>query len=177
MIEPDHPDLSIGQQCKLLSIARSSFHYTPKGETEQNLKLMRQIDEQFLETPFLGVRQDDLAPTQRRPPRQREADTPADAPHGAHADLPETQRQQAIEGPQDLSISAKRSAGGSPEPSLVLGHHLPAHAAWVPLPRGDHGLAHPQGAVLEDLEHAGGRSSGNPCTGRLADPPHSVSRR
>ncbi len=25
MIEPDHPDLSIGQQCKLLLIARSSF--------------------------------------------------------------------------------------------------------------------------------------------------------
>ncbi|MAQ46125.1 MAG: hypothetical protein CL812_09740 [Confluentimicrobium sp.] len=57
MIEPDHPDLSIGQQCKLLSIARSSFYYTPKGESEQNLGLMRQIDEQFLETPFFGVRQ------------------------------------------------------------------------------------------------------------------------
>jgi hypothetical protein len=57
MIEPDHPKLSIGQQCKLLSIARSSFYYTPKGETEQNLGLMRQIDEQFLETPFFGVRQ------------------------------------------------------------------------------------------------------------------------
>lgn len=57
MIEPDHPQLSIGQQCKLLSISRSSFYYTPKGETEQNLSLMRQIDEQFLETPFFGVRQ------------------------------------------------------------------------------------------------------------------------
>ncbi|WP_223306358.1 IS3 family transposase [Mameliella alba] len=56
-IEPDHPDLSIGQQCKLLSIARSSFYYTPKGETEQNLGLMRRIDEQFLEKPFFGVRQ------------------------------------------------------------------------------------------------------------------------
>jgi len=53
MIEPDHPDLSIGQQCKLLSIARSSFNYTPTGETEQNLGLMRRIDEQFLETPFM----------------------------------------------------------------------------------------------------------------------------
>jgi aryl-alcohol dehydrogenase-like predicted oxidoreductase len=57
MIEPDHPQLSIGQQCKLLSISRSSFYYTPKGETDQNLSLMRQIDEQFLETPFFGVRQ------------------------------------------------------------------------------------------------------------------------
>ena len=32
MIERDHPDLSIGQQCALLSIPRSSFYYTPKGE-------------------------------------------------------------------------------------------------------------------------------------------------
>ena len=59
MIEPDHPDLSIGQQCKLLSIARSSFYYTPKGESEQNLGLMRRIDERpaDFETPFFGVRQ------------------------------------------------------------------------------------------------------------------------
>src|SRR5690554_5821994 len=57
MIEPDHPRLSVVQQCKLLSISRSSFYYTPKGETAQNLDLMRRIDEQFLETPFFGVRQ------------------------------------------------------------------------------------------------------------------------
>jgi putative transposase len=57
MIEPDHPVLSIGKQCTLLSIARSSFYYTPKGETEINLALMRRIDEQFLETPFFKVRQ------------------------------------------------------------------------------------------------------------------------
>jgi putative transposase len=57
MIEPSHPALSIGRQCVLLSLARSSFYYTPKGESETNLALMRQIDEQFLETPFYGVRQ------------------------------------------------------------------------------------------------------------------------
>ncbi|HCO54192.1 MAG TPA: IS3 family transposase, partial [Pelagibacterium sp.] len=57
MIEPDHPVLSIGKQCTLLSLSRSSFYYTPKGETEINLVLMRRIDEQFLETPFFGVRQ------------------------------------------------------------------------------------------------------------------------
>jgi len=37
MVERDHPDLSIGQQCALLSIPRSSFYYTPQGEIEQNL--------------------------------------------------------------------------------------------------------------------------------------------
>ena len=57
MVEPAYPDLSVGKQCKLLSISRSSFYYTPKGETTMNLALMRQIDDQFLETPFFGVRQ------------------------------------------------------------------------------------------------------------------------
>jgi hypothetical protein len=57
MIEPVNPELSIGKQCRLLSVSRSSFYYTPKGETALNLMLMRQIDEQFLETPFFGARQ------------------------------------------------------------------------------------------------------------------------
>jgi putative transposase len=57
MVERDHPDLSVSQQCALLSIPRSSFYYTPQGETEQNLALMRLIDVQFLDTPFFGVRQ------------------------------------------------------------------------------------------------------------------------
>lgn len=57
MIEPTIPGLSVGKQCSLLSISRSSFYYEPKGESEMNLDLMRVIDKQFLETPFYGVRQ------------------------------------------------------------------------------------------------------------------------
>ena len=57
MIEPANANRSIGKQCKLLSISRSSFYYEPKGESEMNLDLMRVIDKQFLETPFYGVRQ------------------------------------------------------------------------------------------------------------------------
>ena len=57
MVEPANPDPSIGKQCKLLSISRSSFYYAPRGETEMNLALMQLIDRQFLETPFYGVRQ------------------------------------------------------------------------------------------------------------------------
>ena len=57
MIERGHPDLSIGQQCALLQVPRSSLYYALQGETEHNLDLMRLIDVQFLETPFFGVRQ------------------------------------------------------------------------------------------------------------------------
>ena len=57
MVDPDHAALSITRQCGLLSIARSSFYYAGKGESPLNLRLMRRIDEQFLETPFYGSRQ------------------------------------------------------------------------------------------------------------------------
>ena len=57
MIEPANSNLSIGKECKLLSISRSSFYYESKGESEMNLDQMRVIDKQFLETPFYGVRQ------------------------------------------------------------------------------------------------------------------------
>ena len=57
MISRDHPGLSLSQQCGLLSISRSSFHYAPTGECEETLALMRRIDELFLKHPFYGSRQ------------------------------------------------------------------------------------------------------------------------
>ena len=57
MIERSHPTLSVGAQCRLLSISRSSFYYASLGETAMNLDLMLLIDKQFLDTPFYGVRQ------------------------------------------------------------------------------------------------------------------------
>ena len=57
MIDRNHPSLSVGAQCRLLSIARSSFYYELMGETAMNLDLMVVIDKQFLETPFYGVQQ------------------------------------------------------------------------------------------------------------------------
>jgi hypothetical protein len=55
MIERNHPSLSVGMQCRLLSLSRSSFYYEPQGETGINLALMLLIDKQFLDTPFYGV--------------------------------------------------------------------------------------------------------------------------
>lgn len=57
MVETDHPGLSIGRQCQLVAISRSSFYYAAKGENEVNLALMRVIDAQFLATPWYGARQ------------------------------------------------------------------------------------------------------------------------
>ncbi len=57
MIARGHPDLSLSRRCRLLSISRSSFYYAPKGESPENLALMRRIDELFLKYPFYGSRQ------------------------------------------------------------------------------------------------------------------------
>ena len=57
MVDPGHPRLSIVRQCELVSISRASFYRRPTGESEENLALMRLIDEAFLECPFYGARQ------------------------------------------------------------------------------------------------------------------------
>jgi putative transposase len=57
MIDTSQPRPSIVRQCRLVSIARSSFYYQGRRESSLNLELLRVIDEQFLETPFFGSRQ------------------------------------------------------------------------------------------------------------------------
>jgi putative transposase len=56
LIEPSNPQLSIRRQCELLGLNRSSYYLSPATESEENLRLMRLIDEQFLKTPFYGSR-------------------------------------------------------------------------------------------------------------------------
>jgi len=51
-----HPRLSLNRQCEILGIQRSGVYYKPKGEGVLNLKIMRDIDEYFLEHPYYGVR-------------------------------------------------------------------------------------------------------------------------
>lgn len=55
LVEPEHPQLSIARQCRVLGLARASRYYAPGGEGETNLRLMGLIDEQYTRTPFYGV--------------------------------------------------------------------------------------------------------------------------
>ena len=57
LVDPGYPELPIVRQCERLSVSRSSYYGPAKGETAENLDLMRRIDEQFLETPWYGSRQ------------------------------------------------------------------------------------------------------------------------
>ena len=48
--------MSVRRQCELLGLNRSSLYYEPAGETAENLRLMRLIDEQYTARPFYGSR-------------------------------------------------------------------------------------------------------------------------
>lgn len=52
----EHAEFSIRRQCELLGVNRSSLFYEPMGESEENLRLMRLLDEQYTRTPFYGSR-------------------------------------------------------------------------------------------------------------------------
>ena len=56
MIERNGP-LPLSRQCGLLGVSRSSQYYAPKGESAENLALMRRLDELHLAHPFYGSRQ------------------------------------------------------------------------------------------------------------------------
>lgn len=56
LIDPDHKSLSIRRQCEVLDLPRSTLYYRPASETDENLALMRLLDEQYLKTPFFGSR-------------------------------------------------------------------------------------------------------------------------
>ena len=154
MIDPGHRRLSIVRQCELASISRSSFYREPTAENEETLRLMRLIDEQFLETPWYGSRQ--MARHLRR----------NGWCVGRHR-----VRRLMLKWVWRRSTSGQRPANHTPstgyghiccaidhrsaEPGLVRGRDLHSDAQRLPVPRRDHGLVQPKGSELETIEHDG----------------------
>ena len=48
--------MSVRQQCSLLGLPPSTYYYQPLPESEENLRLLRQLDELYMECPFFGSR-------------------------------------------------------------------------------------------------------------------------
>lgn len=55
MIAPGS-ELSVARQAKLLGISRSSVYYRPRRESQEELDLLRRLDELFTENPVYGSR-------------------------------------------------------------------------------------------------------------------------
>ena len=55
-MDPGHLAISARRQCELLGVNRSGLYYESAGESEENLRLMRLLDEQYTRAPFYGSR-------------------------------------------------------------------------------------------------------------------------
>ena len=55
-LERDHMDLSVRRQCALLGLARSGVYRAPRAANDDDLSVMRRLDEMFTAWPFLGSR-------------------------------------------------------------------------------------------------------------------------
>jgi len=55
-IVPNHPALSIAEQCRLLGVPRASYYYRTCPVPEATLLTMRKIDALYMDYPFLGSR-------------------------------------------------------------------------------------------------------------------------
>lgn len=56
LLEKRRRNFSQRKQCELLGIERSGLYYKPRSPSQEELQLMRAIDEQYLKTPFYGRR-------------------------------------------------------------------------------------------------------------------------
>ncbi len=57
IIDPNNKVINISRQCELIELPRSSFYRkVTDGESEENIKLMRLIDEEYTRHPFFGAR-------------------------------------------------------------------------------------------------------------------------
>jgi putative transposase len=56
LVDRADDDLSVVAQCRLLKVARSTLYWRPAAVSEDDLRLMRRIDELYLATPFYGSR-------------------------------------------------------------------------------------------------------------------------
>jgi len=56
MLRRQHKKLSLSRQCKFLGLSRSSIYYKKRPVKNEDLELMRLIDEQYLKVPVWGSR-------------------------------------------------------------------------------------------------------------------------
>ena len=91
----DQPEISIRRQCELLGVNRSELYYEPVGESEENLRLMRLMDEQYTRTPFYGSRKMTDGCGSEGHAGQPQAGDAADGADGHRGDLSEAEAEPA----------------------------------------------------------------------------------
>ena len=133
------------RRCELLTMARSSAYYVPEPVSEEDLVLMRLIDEIHLRLPFYGSRRmrDELQEHGRY--CQSQAYPTPDAVDGLEGAVSAPANEPTRQGAQDISVPAQGPLYRACGPGLGDRHLLFADGQGVHVSGGHHGLAVAQG--------------------------------
>ena len=66
LVDRGGDEFSVAAQCRLLKVSRSSVYWRPAAVSDDDLLLMRGIDELYLATPFYGSRRMVVIPPEFR---------------------------------------------------------------------------------------------------------------
>ncbi len=55
-VEPEYEAISIRRQCELLGLNRSTLYYQPERVSDEDIRMMRLMDEIYTRCPFYGSR-------------------------------------------------------------------------------------------------------------------------
>jgi len=107
----------------LLGVNRSGLYYEPAGENEENLRLMRLLDEQYTRTPFYGSRKmTEWLVTEGYPVNRKRVSRLMEL-LGIEAVYPKP-KLSSREKTQDLPVPIERGNGGARQPGVEHGHHI-----------------------------------------------------
>ena len=118
--------MPIVRQCALVGVSRSSLYYRPHGASEEDLSLMREIDRQYLETPFYGSRRMKAWLERQGIPVSRKR---VQRLMRAIYRRPRTSRP--VPGVRVYPYLLGKAEITRPKPGVGRRHHLSAHGPWL----------------------------------------------
>ena len=155
MIARPHEHFSIIEQCALLKMPRSTLYYKPEPVSDEELKLMRRIDEIFTKWPFYGSRRmvaelrgEGFAVNRKRVRRLMRV-------MGIEAiyQKPNTSRKHPSH--KIYPYLLEESDDRPPQSGMVRGHHVYPDGERLGVSGGRHGLVQPSCLGLAIVDHNG----------------------
>jgi putative transposase len=131
LVDRGHEGLSVRRQCALLGLARSGVYRPPAPANDDDLALMRRLDELFTAWPFLGSRRLALMlgspgrPVNRKRLRRlmRQMGIAALGPWFDKLTMRAADHEVGA-GPQDIPLPAAQPGDRAAEPGVGSGHPL-----------------------------------------------------
>ena len=152
MVDRGHLAPSTVRQWALLGISRPGLYYRRKEPSEEDLSLTRELDRQYLETPFHGSRRmkawlerEGTSVNRKRVQRPMQAMGLRSIYRRPKTNRPDPEHRVIPTCWKNRDHQAQPGVGG--------GHHLRPHGPGIPLPSGRHGLVQPVCGVLEVVQH------------------------